>query len=592
MLFVGVCFSVIAQEPIITPIPTNTPVDSSSQSGIHLGMQTAENGKTYLNWTTVPLVEGSSPINSDIEWLVDGLNEGISSPPVMLPSAPLPQPSVESFKYRSFDIDMRSQYRHTIQVSGQPATYHTMSIPHTDKGTYCIFHMRTSFTVAEGYNADLFVSDSGRCSKCQKDRLTKSFSIKEGMYNLSVDRNNAYDATRRELRRKGIESEVLWQVKDKKGRALNYQPTGPYDSEKAEQDGGVTYKGGHYLRITPLTFPAWHESRINSPLFELLTSCKTIANAAYTGVVGDKITFYLRPYGLEGVENQVIEKEQPWYMSEGGGVYMEKVVATDAEIIEVIQGPMHMPDIYNSYNPDYWRLLIQNDYSAFQATHSYCGRIPIDYRAIILRLKQPGLSTRYLLGIKGTQLNRSDLSTDFIQFFGGIPEQYRFSLKVAEYVHQLAQADKSSGGTVIGHSLGGGMAQYVVGCSSFAGPWDGYGFNPATLGWGVSAEIVSKRDDWQLAYGSPVPRFTVIQNASDIVANAPGQLLGNIWMLESSGHKIASMDLSSIATVLPAPTKDVSLVFSADGAPSNATALSPPLLPGFVNQQFSNSINP
>jgi hypothetical protein len=130
------------------------------------------------------------------------------------------------------------------------------------------------------------------------------------------------------------------------------------------------------------------------------------------------------------------------------------------------------------------------------------------------------------------------------------------------------------------------MAQYVVGTRW---EWLGYGFNPATLGTGVSAEITSIRKNIPLHQ-----RFTVIQNSNDIVSNAGGRLIGNIWVLEPSassylvaGHTLGSMDLTRILTVLPTPSNIFSL-----NANTNLPISSPPLLPGFVNQQFADVDKP
>ena len=136
----------------------------------------------------------------------------------------------------------------------------------------------------------------------------------------------------------------------------------------------------------------------------------------------------------------------------------------------------------------------------------------------------------------------------------------------------------------MGHSLGAGMAQYVVGMRN---AWHGYGFNPATLGTGTSAEIASKNHNAN-------DRFVVIQNSNDFVSNAGGKLLGNIFVLESSlssnlvaGHTLGSMDLTRMLTVLPAPSKEFRL-----NANTNLPISSPPLLPGFVNQQFADLDKP
>ena len=174
--------------------------------------------------------------------------------------------------------------------------------------------------------------------------------------------------------------------------------------------------------------------------------------------------------------------------------------------------------------------------------------------------------------------------TDIPQYFGAIPEQYRFGKKVAKYVQTINSwpMGNSQQLVVVGHSLGGGIAQYVVGtCWAI---WTGYCFNPATLGTGASAEIASPNEDASIF---PNGNFTVIRNSNDIVSNAAGRLLGNIWVLESGGHSLGSMDLTRILTVLPAPSKEFSL-----NANTNLPISSPPLLPGFVNQQFADLDKP
>ena len=583
MLLVGVCFSVIAQEPIITPIPTNTPVDSSSQSGIHLGMQTAENGNTYLNWTMVPPAEDPSPINSDIEWLVGRLNESVSHPPVMLPPAPIPQPGSNTI--RSIDITVINPHQHSFQIQGPLPT--VLSIPHKKLNNGCEGNIRTSFYIAEGVATSLIVSNAGICDRCRRNPL-KSFHLNEGRYNSGEAEHVEYIRSKDSLYIRGAEETIIWQIMDQDGNALQSKNFDSGDYAARESYNLSTYNGGNYVRILPITLEAPHNDDLGANSFEPFNTYKEIAGLAYNGNVGDKALFYVtapnNPFATDDAEEI---REVPWIVSSEfypGPATFNKL---EAEIVEVIEGPQHKPDVFNWFTPEYFPyfLGLDDDYSPFEKiVHPYCGEVPIDFRAVILRTKSKDKKlSRLILALKGSEFNRSDwIQNDIPQYFGSIPDQYIFSKMVAKYVEQINSTGQPL--TVVGHSLGGGMAQYVVGARA-GWNWKGFGFNPATLGAGGSMEVASVGRSTDL-----MARFTVIQNVIDPVSNAGGWLLGNRWVLESAGHTLGSMDLTRIQTVLPAPSKSFNL---GTGDQSNTpTITSPPLLPGFVNQQFSDFINP
>jgi len=578
MLLASFSFSVIAQETPITTTPLNTPKSPDSQSGMQLGVQTAQNGNTYLNWIMVPPTKGPSPINSDIEWLADNLRKGVASPPVMMPPAPLPMPGAPSAVH-SIKIFAANRHRHSFQIQGRLPT--VLSIAHKIEQNRCgDGYCNTSFDIAEGFASNFIVSAPEMCEICSK-------SFPSGKtFNLELNRGK----TDEELRLRGAKRTILWQVIDKNGHKLQEKFQEKFDARSLEADRRTTYNGGNYMRITPLTFETSHDHNSEPASFESFSFYKEIADLAYKGKKGDKVSCYI---GGGDNDDTKVRREQPWIISQrfwGHGTF--EFSKLEAEIVEVIEGPLHQPDYFNLFTPDYFAnsVGLDDDYSAFKKIiHPYCGEIPVDFRAVILRTypKEKELSN-LILAFKGSNFNRSDwIYTDIPQYFGAIPEQYQFSKKVAKYVETINFTRQPL--FVVGHSLGGGMAQYVVGTRS-EWPWRGYGFNPATLGTGVSAEITSIRKNIPLHQ-----RFTVIQNSNDIVSNAGGRLIGSIWVLESSassylvaGHTLGSMDLTRILTVLPAPSNNI---FSLN-ANINSTASSPPLLPGFVNQQFADLDKP
>jgi len=497
-----------------------------------------------------------------------------------------------------------------------------LSIPHKNEPYECVDdRIHTSFDIAEGFASNLFVSKTGICEICKESPPSKAFSLTEGRYNIGYDENVAYHEIDWALYNRGAMRTILWQVIDKKGNALlgKYLGVGGEEGKAQRSYDRTTYNGGNYVRITPLTFEAGAQSHeLSSARYERFAFYKEVADLAYYGEKGDKVSLYQGENEADGgTDDTEVLREQPWTIGgsfSGHGPFEYNKL--EAEIVEVIEGPLHAPDVFNSLTPDYFLISIglDDDYSPFgKIIHPFCGEIPVDYRAVILRTnpKRKGFS-RYILALKGSNYNRSDwIHTDIPQYFGAIPEQYRFSKKVAEYVEKINNWPRGDGQplTVVGHSLGGGMAQYIVGTnraeSSFAGTWMdndrrsstqsmnstrmsrqgtwwGFAFNPATLGTGTSAEVAfASRSD------TPMSRFTVIRNSNDIVSNAAGRLLGNIWVLESGGHSLGSMDLTRILTVLPAPSQKFSLDASA-----NLTISSPPLLPGFVNQQFADLDKP
>ena len=229
-------------------------------------------------------------------------------------------------------------------------------------------------------------------------------------------------------------------------------------------------------------------------------------------------------------------------------------------------------------------------------THPVLGKIPNGFRAIVL---QGGNGVSRIISFAGTD-DPSDLVDDLeqgipvfrwpwerkdLKFDPKIPygslayeapdsdrvsSQYSFALKVTKYVLNdgklplfntislpVSQRFLSDKYVVCGHSLGGGMANYVSGMLGIRG----YGFNSAALASG--AQVVK-------ASGVPFPDlyFTHVRSSLDpisiVTPKLPsGELIGDQIIVGSNtyvrfvlDHLILNMNVEKIIDYIPPPSAE------------------------------------
>jgi hypothetical protein len=533
----------------------------------NLSLQARATGDLTLEYSMVPPSElNRVPSSSDVQWLEDRLIKGLSNP-VQTPVANMLPPSSPRRK-RTFDLWCISSDKYSFETIG----HFNRSGPLRDrydnyhKGDYfsCSQVINAEFDIDEGVPTELVVRNLGTCGNC-KDQKNKEFRLQEGR-----DGAEANDRYRRQIQADGSNLCVLWNKIDP--TAAN----GLNDPDGSRNDRG--YAGGTVVELTPLVMLPRDNTTFYAPEFELFSAFKEIAGLAYDGAVGDRIPIYLRDDGQGGSSG--IPREIPWKLTNDINMFFaESQVRTkrvEARVIEVIDGPRHISTKgYAFVDPFYIAGLA--DPSSYIKEHEVCGAIPVDFRAIILKTQ----TGEYILSIKGSKFNRSDwLYNDLPQYFGAIPPQYQFAIKVADYVGTVnSRQGRNAPLLVTGHSLGGGMAQFVVGTSGSRNNrwnWRGYGFNAATIGPGCA---IAMRDG---KYLDRFLQFTNVRNSHDPVSGASGLLLGDIWTLRETGavnllHTIGSMNIAALQSISPATHRDLDPRFFEF---SNHVATVPALLPG------------
>jgi hypothetical protein len=112
------------------------------------------------------------------------------------------------------------------------------------------------------------------------------------------------------------------------------------------------------------------------------------------------------------------------------------------------------------------------------------------FRATVYKYSAPGQQAEYVLAIAGTEEFRQDGLTDIQQLLpvAPVPAQYAHGLSLAREYADVARAEGARF-MVTGHSLGGGIAQYVARALDVPAVV----FNAAALGPGTRASVRAER---------------------------------------------------------------------------------------------------
>ncbi|MCV6637573.1 hypothetical protein [Candidatus Albibeggiatoa sp. nov. NOAA] len=163
-----------------------------------------------------------------------------------------------------------------------------------------------------------------------------------------------------------------------------------------------------------------------------------------------------------------------------------------------------------------------------------------------------------LLAIRGTEFDSlDDLITDVQQLFGAIPEQYENALAAtAEMLPYIEQAGYSL--SVTGHSLGGGVAQYIA--NSFSLP--AITFNTAPISDRVETDSFARQYPEGVPNNAPLPSVYNLVfrkqggwwSGYDIIANSysgadSGGLLGTSFSLVTEDG-VGFLELHSLDKML------------------------------------------